>query len=267
MSRWFPEHVVLRIGDAPRVFDAALHSAPDGADATFAGGESPGQSKCDAALRAFEHELDLRAPKRGSRITCIVAGDGVRYRVVPWSEDLAGPMHRQLLAEHCFREAYGDAARGWTVRQYTPRRGEASLACAIDTALLDGLDAAAQARRLKLISVQPSLMHACNQALPRRDPGPFWFVCIETRWATALLMSPTEPIHVKQLPSKGLDLSLSLDREGFTLGLESPRCIVHAVKSIGASAALHTASARASEWCIVDLHGNDISSQFQKRAA
>ena len=267
MSRWFPEHVVLRIGDAPRALPAAWPSAPDGVDATLAGGGSAGQSKCDAALRAFEHDLDQRGLKRGTRITCVVAGDGVRYRVVPWNEELAGPAQRQLLAEHCFKEAYGDAARGWTVRQHTVRHGAASLACALDAALLDRLDAMAQARRLELVSVQPSLMHACNQAPPRLEPGPFWFVCIETLWTTALLMSPTEPLHVKPLPSAGLDLSLSLDCEGFALGLEGPRCPVHAVQAIGAPASPDTAGARASGWRSVDLHGNDVSPRLHRRAA
>lgn len=182
-------------------------------------------------MLAFEHELDARALKPGTRVTCVVAGDGVRYRIVPWSDELAGTAQRQVLAEHCFNEAYGDAARAWSVRLHTRRHGAAALACALDTLLLDRLAALVRARRLELVSVQPSLMHAWNRRSWRIAAGPFWFVCIEANATTLLLMSPTEPLHVKLLPASGIGLGPTLDREWFALGRDGPRCQVHVVRS------------------------------------
>lgn len=241
MSRWFPDALVLRLGDVPRALAVLPPPAPAlQADAESAALAVPAvlePTRLDVMLSAFERELDQRAPKRGARVTCIVAGDAARYRVVPWSEELVSTAQRQVLAEHCFREAYGEAARGWVVRLHAARHGAAALACALDAALLDRLDALVQARQLRLVSVQPSLMHAFNETPGRREPGPYWFVCIDAFWATALLMSPGEPLHVKQLSTAGLDLAMSLDREAFTLGLGGPRLPVHVSRFGGGTAA------------------------------
>lgn len=241
MSRWFPESIVLRLGDAPRALAAApsvvLPLRSQAESAALATPAAPDPTRLDAMLAVFECELDERAPKRGTRVTCIVAGDAARYRIVPWSNELVGSAQRQVLAEHCFREAYGEVARGWVVRLHAARHGAAVLACALDVTLLDRLDALMQARQLRLVSVQPSLMHAFNEAPVRREPGSYWFVCIDALWATALLMSPGEPLHVKQLSTAGLDLALSLDREAFTLGLEGPRLPVHVSRFGGGTGA------------------------------
>lgn len=231
MSRWFPEAIVLRVGDVPRALAAAPSVAPplrsQADSAALATPAAPDPTRLDVMLSFFEGELDKRASKRGTRVTCIVAGDAARYRVVPWSDELTSAAQRQVLAEHCFMEAYGEAARGWEVRLHPARHGAAALACALDVALLDRLDALVQARQAKLVSVQPSLMNAFNEPAARRESGPYWFVCIDALWATALLMSPGEPLHVKQLSTSGLDLAMSLDREAFALGLEGPRLPVH----------------------------------------
>lgn len=229
MSRWFPEPVVLRVGDAQAAVPAASATLPLSIDDASAA--PTGQTRVDATLSAFERDLDQRALKYGTRVTFVVAGEGVRYLIVPWNDELASPAQRQVLAEHCFKEAYGEAVRNWVVCQHAPRYGAATLACALDAALLERLNAIAQVRRIKLVSVQPSLMQAYNRSPHRPAPGPFWFVSIEALRTTVLLMSPSEPLQVKQLPSAGLDLALSLDREWFALGLEGPRCPVHFTRS------------------------------------
>lgn len=238
MSRWFPEHIALRLGDAPPALDLAplAASAPGGG------------AKRDAMLAAFARELDARALPRGTRLTCILAGEGVRYRVVPWSDDLSSPAQRQALAEHCFHEAYGAAAHAWTVRQTEPRHGAATLACAVDTLLLERLDGLARERGLALVSVQPDLVEAFNQARRAIARGRCWFVVRDGAWTTLLLLSDNEPLHVKRLPSPGTDLARLLDREWFALGLDDPVCPVYVVGA--APAARDAAAAR---WPSVEL--------------
>jgi hypothetical protein len=271
VSPWFPESVVLRLGDVSRAFaappsdvatlrtrvESAALATPAAADLT----------RLDAMLSAFERELDERASRRGTRVTCIVAGDAARYRIVPWSDELVGTAQRQVLAEHCFREAYGEAARGWEVRMHTGRHGAAALACALDMALLDRLDALVQARQLRLVSVQPSLMHAFNATSVPREPGPYWFVCIDALRATALLMSPGEPLHVKQLSTAGLDLALSLEREAFALGLEGPRFPIRATRFGVGAGALGSPLAEEAGWCSVDPQGLAAIPALERRAA
>lgn len=231
MSRWFPDR--LR--------------------ALWPGGRAPALALrvTDTQPADIERQLDVLAPPPNTRLTCIVAGEGVRYRIVPWRDELSRPAQRQLLAEQCFSDAYGEAARGWSVRQHAARYGAATLACAIDTAVLDQLDAQSLARRLTLVSVQPALMHAYNQARHSMSPGLHWFVLIDAVSATLLLQSATEPLLVKRIPSSALDLSETLDREWFALGMEPPHCAVYVVRSD--SMPLMPRHANAAPWSFVDL--------------
>ena len=180
---------------------------------------------------ALQAALDALALPRGSRLGCTVGGGAARYRIVPWVDALASTAQRQLLAQQCFVDAFGEAARAWTVRQHSTRYGAATLACAIDTALLSRLAALNGERGLKLLSVQPSLMRDFNAAHRQRPNGMFWLVQLEPACSTLLLMSPTEPLHIKRLPSAGGDLALALDREWFALGIDAPRCPVLVAQS------------------------------------
>jgi len=205
----------------------------------------------DPRPEGIEQQLDVLALPVGTRLTCIVAGEGVRYRIVPWRDELSRPAQRQLLAEQCFLEAYGDVARGWTVRQHATRYGAATLACAIDTAVLDQLTAQSQARRLTLVSVQPALMHSYNLTRHKMSAGLHWFVSIDAVSTTLLLQSPTEPLLVKRVPASALDLADTLDREWFSLGMEAPPCAVYVVRSD--SVPLHAHHGEASPWSFIDL--------------
>ena len=241
MSPWLPDRVELRLGDGP------------------AGGSArqPGPHRIDALIADFEQNLEARALRRGTRLRCVVAGDAVRYAVVPWHAELSSPDQRQRLAEQCFRETYGETARDWTVCQHTERYAAATLACAIDASLLDRLDASAQARGLSLVSVQPSLMHAFNQSRQGIEQGLFWFVSVEPHWTTLLLMSAFEPLHVKRLPSAAAALGALLDREWFSLGIDVARCPAYVVRSAtvepppAPSAAARDGSA--ASWQVIDL--------------
>ena len=205
---------------------------------------------------------------------CVVGGDSVRYRVIPWNDELARPMQRQVLAEQCFVEAYGEVARDWTVRDHAQRYGAATLACGVDTALLDRLDASAQSRGLQLSSLQPSLMRRFNRHLERGagrsfEPGMFWFVWIEAGGITVLLASPAEPIHVKQIRGSGADLARVLDREWFALGLDVPRCPVYIARSAAVTDTPKPATV-VMGWSVVDLperHDGDAGRAASRAAA
>ncbi len=208
--------------------------------------------KSEPVLASFEQELARRALPRGTRLTCVVAGEGVRYRVVPWNDELSSPMQRQVFSAHCFTEAYGEVARGWTVRQDSVRHGVATLACALDTALLDSLAATAQTHELRLVSVQPALTHVFNQVRRQFGAGVYWFTWVDGAWVTLLLMSSGEPLLVKSLASSGADLPRLLEREWFMLGLEQPRCPVYVARS-PLSPRADSAASVAGEWRLIEL--------------
>ena len=235
MSRWFPDR--LR--------------------ALWPGGRSTAVELrlTDARPQAIEQQLDALALAPHTRLICIVGGECVRYRIVPWRDELSRPAQRQLLAEQCFSDmgsdTVTDAARPLTVRQHTTRHGAATLAAAIDTSLLDHLAAQALARRCTLLSVQPALMQAYNLARHRIEAGLHGFVAIDATSTTLLLKTPHEPLLVKRMPGPPGDLTRTLEREWFALGLEVERCPVYVVRSNVMLAPL--ARDGASAWAIVDL--------------
>lgn len=229
MSRWWLERVLSRWPSRGRSAHA-LHLT-------------------DLRPEAIAQQFEALPP--GSRLTCIVAGEGVRYQRVPWRDELSRPAQRQLLAEQCFSDTYGEAARHWTVVQHATRYGAATLACAIDTALLDQLATQAQAHRVTLVSVQPALMHHYNQVRHRMSAGTHGFVVADATSITLLLLSPTEPLWVQRLPAPGLDLADAVERAWFALGIEPQRCPVYLVRP--GAMPLPVCRAPASAWSFVDL--------------
>ena len=127
--------------------------------------------------------------------------------------------------------------------------------------------ALALARGLKLASVQPSLMHDHNRSRFELEAGWCWFVSVEAAWTTALLMSPSEPLHVRRLPTGDGDLARLLDREWFTLGIDAPRCPVYVVRTPGGMAETRAYAWRANtHWSFVPLPGA-VDSEAEARAA
>lgn len=214
MSLWRADRVELRIGGA----------SPGGLE------QGGARARVEAHVADFERQLEERQLRRGTRLSCVLGGDTVRYAIVPWHEEMSSPALRQRLAEQGFRQTYGEVARDWTVCQHGERYAAATLACAVDTALLDRIDAAAQARGLVLGSVQPALTHAFNQARRAMADSLFWFVSIESLGTTVLLMSSMEPLQVKRLSAPAAELVCALDREWFALGLEAERCPVYILR-------------------------------------
>ena len=114
------------------------------------------------ALDALAASLD-DAGAHTPRARIVLSNHFVRYAVARWREDLKSPSERQAFIHHCFRETYGAAADGWTLREDCARYGQDSLACAIDSALLEGLRDAFRNARMRVASVQPLFMTAFNR--------------------------------------------------------------------------------------------------------
>ena len=238
MSRWLPETAELHLGDDQPVAAPLAAGSPGAAD----------------LLAHVARQLNARALRKWTRLRCVIGGEAVRHAVVPWIDELAAPAQRQRLAEQTFFETYGEQARGWTVCQQGAGYGAASLACAIEKPLLDGLEAAARARGLVLVSVQPALMHAFNHVRRSLTRGLFWFVLVERRSVTLLLMSATAPLQVKRLPLPPAGLGRLLDREWFALGQVGPRCAVFVARSATAVATTaDTLPAYTEPWSITAL--------------
>lgn len=164
MSRLWAER--LRIGLAPgRVELVRLGLTGGGRPVKAAGvavAPAPDAPPWSAALEALDAPLAGFAA-RGAAVAVVLSNHWVRYLVLPWQPTLVGPAELHALARLRFERTFGEAAAGWTIRCSDPAWGEATVACAVDAALIDALRARLAARRLRLASVQPLLMAAYNQ--------------------------------------------------------------------------------------------------------
>ena len=157
-----------RIGLAPdgaevlrrRGFGRAA-AAPHRVDCTPRPGEPPWTAAIDALAQALE-EAGAAGGAFGRETGVVLSNHFARYIVLPWQPELSGPDELEALARLRFGAVFGEAPDGWTLRCSEGGWGRPSLACAVDTALIDALRGALGRRRLRLASVQPLLMAAFN---------------------------------------------------------------------------------------------------------
>jgi hypothetical protein len=111
-------------------------------------------------------------------LTVVLSNHFARYTVVQ-PQDGATPEEELALARFQFARIHGERTKAWEVR--LSRAGScARLACAIDTALLDGVKACMPKHgRVRLVSVQPYLMAAYNRARSRIPREGAWLLLTE----------------------------------------------------------------------------------------
>jgi hypothetical protein len=170
------------------------------------------------AVQALADELDAAPLARDTRIACVVPGRHVRYLLVPWNAAMQSRAARRTFAEHCFRETYGDLARDWVVRAGDGDYESATLACAIDAALLDELGRVFATRGLALCSVTPSLVHEVGLLGDALPAGAAWIVVPEADALTLLLLEDGRPHRVCVARAAMQQLPQLLAREWFALG-------------------------------------------------
>jgi len=124
------------------------------------------------ALDAFKQKV--AALRTRVDVTVVLSNHFVRYAVLP-DQGGASTLEEELaLARFQFSKIHGDRARGWDVRV------SEELACAIDTALLEGIKSAFPRKaKARLVSVQPFLMSAYNRARGRVPREGAWLLLAE----------------------------------------------------------------------------------------
>jgi len=113
-----------------------------------------------AALEALLAEMDAG----GGQADVALSNQFVRYVEVPWTDGVIADKDRRALAADCFRAVHGEAVAGWQVTCAAARFGSASLAAAVDQALVEELRALLAGRRLRLGSLRPHLATAFDAA-------------------------------------------------------------------------------------------------------
>ena len=157
------------------------------------GHEVLGRVECEAGGKAAQVTCDaleeLLAGTSLSRgdLTVVLASDLVRFRLVPWRDEIASTAELEAYARICFEEAYGTEGGDWLLRISREVGGPSRLAAAVERGLIERLELIAGKAGLRLQSVQPYLMAAFNRFADDFRKSDFMFVVAEPSRNTVLV--------------------------------------------------------------------------------
>lgn len=184
----------------------------------------PGAQPWQAELQLLAALLDQS--KHRLPLTVVLSNHLVRYRLVPAAPPLMAAKEAMALVKYSFREVYGDIADQWVTRVNPLSAGDAAVACAVDAALLEGLQAVCRQRGLKLRSVLPYLMAGFNPAKRQIRRAATCFVQVESgRCVIGLVQNGTwHALNAAVVPSQWTEeLPSLIRREMLLAGWDSER--------------------------------------------
>jgi hypothetical protein len=156
------------------------------------------------ALELAQALLKQQAPK-GASLQVILGGRLVRWLVMEWDPALTRAEERLAVARLRFQQVYGTQALAWQVTLPLQAPGCATLACAVDKALIDALQETSRSMELRLKLVTPYFASAIDRYLPRERASDFWFGLVEPDHLTLGLVCQGQ---WRQLRSQRLQHSL-----------------------------------------------------------
>ncbi len=115
---------------------------------------------CAAVVEVLQQHAALL---EGQKIRLVLSNAFVRFAVLPWREGVIGRQDWLGLAQHAFRQDYGNAAETWNIRVSLGAYGEPVIASAIDKTFYDGLIAAANQIGFTWHSIAPLAMGLLNR--------------------------------------------------------------------------------------------------------
>ncbi|WP_137718505.1 hypothetical protein [Methylobacillus flagellatus] len=176
--------------DQQRIPVPASITSINAADAT--------QGSWTATMRCLASAL--RDPRwQGCRPTVTLSSQFVHFLVMPWDASLITHSEQQAFLQHCYVQAYGDAARNWDLRTSPGAYGQPSLASAVDHALLNSLLQLFQQADMAAPHIHPLLMQAINDS--RKQPATsFSFAMYEQHCITLLLIHKGQWLSVQTHP-------------------------------------------------------------------
>lgn len=174
-------------------------------------------------------------------VTIVLSNHFVRYTVVPQMKRVNSSDEALALARFHFAKIHGERAAGWDVR-LSPAVSGASLASAIDSALLDTLKACFDARsKARLVSIQPYTMAAFNTWRSKVDTQGAWLLLVEPGITCLALLAGknwTAVQNIKSHRATSDDWPALLAREKHRIAVEHMPTTVLARLPGGASSAL-----------------------------
>jgi hypothetical protein len=174
------------------------------------------------ALSALPEILNA-AKAGGLRVTVLLSNRLFRYAIVSNPDSARTPDELDLLAQHAFERAHGDAVSGWDIRLSDSAPGQAALASALDREFVSALKDTVAVSGTRLISIQPYLMAAFNRHQRTLAPRHGVFILVEPERLTLLAWQNAGWHGVLQMHAmsdwRG-DVGRALDRLAVTLELD-----------------------------------------------
>ncbi|MDK2126447.1 hypothetical protein [Parachitinimonas caeni] len=100
---------------------------------------------------------------KARQLEVVLSSAWVRFAVLSWQPALSSEAVSLDFASSLFSEQYGDTSANWQITLSPLRPGHSRVASAIDTRWLAALQALADQRKLKLVSVRPLLASVFNR--------------------------------------------------------------------------------------------------------
>ncbi len=174
----------------------------------------------------------------GADIELIVSDAFARYVLVPWSDDVQKPAEIAALARIHFETQFGAAAADWEIRVDRSGYGRPAICCALDKSFLAELDTLLKAHKLRLTSLQPYFMRACNRWRNRFGGNVLFAVsgmgqCV----LSSMRNGAWHSIRTVRLGENDrVNTAISIEREILLQGLDAQSTILlHALEPVSAS--------------------------------
>lgn len=188
---------------------------------------SPWQAALDALPAA------LAAPGRGKpEVTVVLSNCFVRYVLLARNSALRTEAEWLALARHRLTSAHGQVTDGWELRITDTVRNGPLIACAVDSALLDALEAKVAEAGATLSSVQPYLVAVFNRIRPKISHESCWLLIEEPGCLMLVLIRSGQCLSIR---CRHIDADWRaafpeiLERESAFLALDEPctKVILH----------------------------------------
>ena len=143
-----------------------------------------------SAMLALENLLAQSSVNsaNASPITLVLSNQWFRYKIIPAMPAFSPADKVMAVANHCFRESYGDSVDSWMIKVNPLPHGDSLLISAVDAELIAAIEMLCKKHQCKLKSIQPYLMSGFNSMRHQLGAGVSCLVQVEAGRLTIALM-------------------------------------------------------------------------------
>ncbi len=159
-----------------------------------------------------------------AEVNVVLSNRLARFATITFGTQLKNYAAQETYARHVLGQTYGGAAvEQWVLRIQHGKAGQPSLVCAMDRALLDGLQQACTAQGFKLNLVTPYLTPVFNRFRKVFQKDPAWLAINEPGYSLLALISEGKFVAINGVSHDRIDdLPVLLDRENLANTLAEP---------------------------------------------